>query len=402
MKISNSFLFDQAIKNIQISQSDVAKSRERIASGKSLVRPSDDTSKLRSIEILKSQQRKIESFDQTINFLTDRYKLEESVLGSASDILIRLKELAIQASNDTLSITDREIIGVEVESLRDELIAIANTRDVEGNFIFAGSKTENQPYVLDQDTGSVSYEGDNRRLFAAVSETRNIQSNTDGSEIFRGVDREKRTFELEGIDRAGTFNFRVGKSVIEIEIESPLTEEGIARSVESALARSEISSEVDVELVDGIPNLSVTLTGLESLALDGIEVTQGDASSNPLDVTETSSERVGIAFFEMIGDFLTALKNDDRGDIARSVSELTSAQENMAISLGSIGAKLNNLERQGDINADYRFRLDQLLSGEEDLDYAKAVTQFNAEMVRLEATQASFAKVAQLSLFQFI
>jgi flagellar hook-associated protein 3 FlgL len=402
MKISNSFLFDQAIKNIQISQSDVAKSRERIASGKSLVRPSDDTSKLRSIEILKSQQRKIESFDQTINFLTDRYKLEESVLGSASDILIRLKELAIQASNDTLSITDREIIGVEVESLRDELIAIANTRDVEGNFIFAGSKTENQPYVLDQDTGSVSYEGDNRRLFAAVSETRNIQSNTDGSEIFRGVDREKRTFELEGIDRAGTFNFRVGKSVIEIEIESPLSEEGIARSVESALARSEISSEVDVELVDGIPNLSVTLTGLESLALDGIEVTQGDASSNPLDVTETSSERVGIAFFEMIGDFLTALKNDDRGDIARSVSELTSAQENMAISLGSIGAKLNNLERQGDINADYRFRLDQLLSGEEDLDYAKAVTQFNAEMVRLEATQASFAKVAQLSLFQFI
>jgi flagellin-like hook-associated protein FlgL len=235
-----------------------------------------------------------------------------------------------------------------------------------------------------------------------VSETRNIQSNTDGSEIFRGVDREKRTFELEGIDRAGTFNFRVGKSVIEIEIESPLSEEGIARSVESALARSEISSEVDVELVDGIPNLSVTLTGLESLALDGIEVTQGDASSNPLDVTETSSERVGIAFFEMIGDFLTALKNDERGDIARSVSELTSAQENMAISLGSIGAKLNNLERQGDINADYRFRLDQLLSGEEDLDYAKAVTQFNAEMVRLEATQASFAKVAQLSLFQFI
>jgi len=402
MKISNSFLFDQAIKNIQTSQSDVAKSRERIASGKSLVRPSDDTSKLRSIEILKSQQRKIESFDQTINFLTDRYKLEESVLGSASDILVRLKELAIQASNDTLSITDRDIIGVEVESLRDELIAIVNTRDVEGNFIFAGSKTEDQPYVLDQDTGSVSYEGDNRRLFAAVSETRNIQSNTDGSEIFRGVDREKRTFQLSGIDQAGTFNFRVGKAVIEIEIEAPLTEEGVAQSVESALAKSEISSVVDVEMVDGLPSLTVTLTGLESLALNGIEVTQGDASSSPLTVAETSSEREGIAFFAMIGDFLSALKNDDRGDIARSVSELTSAQENMAISLGSIGAKLNNLERQQDINADYRFRLDQLLSGEEDLDYAKAVTQFNAEMVRLEATQASFAKVAQLSLFQYI
>ena len=106
MKISNSYLFDQATKNMQTAQSDVSKSRERIASGKSLVRPSDDTGKLRSIEILKSQQRKIESYDKSMNFLTDRFQLEESVLGSASDILIRVKELAIQAANDSFSSSD--------------------------------------------------------------------------------------------------------------------------------------------------------------------------------------------------------------------------------------------------------------------------------------------------------
>ena len=106
MKISNSYLFDQAINNMQTAQSDVSKSRERIASGKSLVRPSDDTGKLRSIEILKSQQRKIESYDKSMNFLTDRFQLEESVLGSASDILIRVKELAIQAANDSFSSSD--------------------------------------------------------------------------------------------------------------------------------------------------------------------------------------------------------------------------------------------------------------------------------------------------------
>ena len=183
MKISNSFLFDQATKNIQTAQSDVAKSREKIATGKSLVRPSDDTSKLRSIEILKSQQRKIESYDKSINFLTDRYKLEDGILGSASDILIRLKNLAIQAANDTMATADRDIIAVEVKNLRDELVSLGNTRDVEGNFIFSGSKTETQPFVVDVATGDVSYAGDNRRLFAAVSESRTIQSNTDGTEI---------------------------------------------------------------------------------------------------------------------------------------------------------------------------------------------------------------------------
>ena len=77
MKISNSYLFDQAVRNIQTTQSDVSKSREQIASGKSIVRPSDDTSKLRSIEVLKSQQRKVESYDKGMNYLTDRFQLEE-------------------------------------------------------------------------------------------------------------------------------------------------------------------------------------------------------------------------------------------------------------------------------------------------------------------------------------
>ena len=112
MKISSSLLFDQATKNIQTAQSDVSKSRERLASGKSLVRASDDTSKVRSIEILKSQQRKVESYDKSMNFLMDRYKLEESVIGSASDILIRLKDLAIQAANDSFSSSDLSLIHI--------------------------------------------------------------------------------------------------------------------------------------------------------------------------------------------------------------------------------------------------------------------------------------------------
>ena len=187
MKISNSYLFDQATKNMQTAQSDVSKSRERIASGKSLVRPSDDTGKLRSIEILKSQQRKIESYDKSMNFLTDRFQLEESVLGSASDILIRVKELAIQAANDSFSSSDRDIIAIEVESLRDELLAIANTRDVEGNFIFSGSKSDTKPFLMDESTGAVQYAGDNRRLFTGVSDSRVLESNTDGTQIFQPV-----------------------------------------------------------------------------------------------------------------------------------------------------------------------------------------------------------------------
>ena len=138
------------------------------------------------------------------------------------------------------------------------------------------------------------------------------------------------------------------------------------------------------------------------MVIDGVDVTQSQGDSSAVSVATTESTTEGIDFFGVVGDLYKALSNDTRGDIGRAVSELTSAQESIAIAAGSIGAKLNNLDRQQDINADFRLRVDQLLSTEEDLDYSKAVTQFNAEMVRLEATQASFARVAQLTLFEYI
>ena len=54
------------------------------------------------------------------------------MLSSASDILIRLKELAIQAANDTLSGTDRDIIAAEAKNLRDELCRLQTQETSKG------------------------------------------------------------------------------------------------------------------------------------------------------------------------------------------------------------------------------------------------------------------------------
>ena len=323
------------------------------------------------------------------------------MLSSASDILIRVKELAIQAANDTLSTADRDIIATEVDNLRDELIAIANTRDVSGNYIFSGSKSDSQPFVTNETTGAVNYSGDNRALFTAVSDSRTLQSNTDGTEVFKPVSRTTSTFELKGIDLGGNYNFKVDDALIEFEIPSSASTTDIKSKVEMALSVSGVSSTVAVDMVAGKPEITLTLTGEAGVALTGVEVTKGSDSA-PLTATLKASSSPGVDFFKMLGDFHAALKSDVRSDISRAVSELSSAQGNIAGSLGEIGGKLNTVQRQQDINADLSLQVDSLLSSEEDLDYAKAVTQFNAEMVRLEATQATFAKVAQLSLFQFI
>ena len=89
-------------------------------------------------------------------------------------------------------------------------------------------------------------------------------------------------------------------------------------------------------------------------------------------------------------------------NIQRALGEISALHDGLALAIGKVGSEIQSVETQMEVNADARLRLQSMLSAEEDLDFAEAITRFNQEMTRLEATQTSFAKVAQLSLFDFL
>ena len=63
---------------------------------------------------------------------------------------------------------------------------------------------------------------------------------------------------------------------------------------------------------------------------------------------------------------------------------------------------MNMVDQQTSIIEDTTLNLKSTLSSIEDLDYASAITKMNQQMLSLEAAQASFAKVSQLNLFNYI
>lgn len=150
MKISTTLSFQRSLDSMQETQAQVAQTREQFASGKAIVRPSDDTMKVSSIENLDRAITKEETYQVMMGQLKDRYQLEETALTNGSDLLVRIKELALQGANATLSAKDREIIAVEVKGLRDELLSIANSRDEHGNSVFAGATQKSPPFKLRQ------------------------------------------------------------------------------------------------------------------------------------------------------------------------------------------------------------------------------------------------------------
>ena len=70
--------------------------------------------------------------------------------------------------------------------------------------------------------------------------------------------------------------------------------------------------------------------------------------------------------------------------------------------MADVGSRMSTVDSQRDILADTKLRYQELLSNAEDLDYATAVTKLSAQMLSLEAAQASFAKISQLNLFNYL
>ena len=118
-----------------------------------------------------------------------RYTAEETALSSSNDLLIRMKELGIQAANDTLGSDDRKAIGVEMKALRDQLLSLGNTRDDSGNYLFSGTRV-NTPAFAEDAYGVVVYQGDQTQTRIPAGVERTVQFTRAGTDVFSRVVRE--------------------------------------------------------------------------------------------------------------------------------------------------------------------------------------------------------------------
>ena len=112
------------------------------------------------------------------------------------------------------------------------------------------------------------------------------------------------------------------------------------------------------------------------------------------------AERIG--FFTVINDLIESMELSDTARIDRGIAEMDSLIQSTAILIADIGSRLNIADDQINIMEETKIRYKNLISSAEDLDYSTAVTELSSEMLALEAAQSSFARISQLSLFDYI
>lgn len=199
MKISSSFLFARAVDQMSTLQNNLAKTQSQLAAGKQVLQPSDAPDQVATIERYKSLLSRSDSYQNTINSVNSRLQTEDSALASVSTVLIRMKELSIQAANDTLGSSDRQALASEMQGLRDQVLSLANSQDSSGNYIFGGSRVSAPPFV-GTDGESPVYRGDQSRMAVPVGDQRSVMINRPGTEVFGSAVRTDANGQASGVE----------------------------------------------------------------------------------------------------------------------------------------------------------------------------------------------------------
>lgn len=187
MRISTTWSQQLGVNAMLDQQTKVSKTQIQLSSGVKILQPADDPVASAQILAFKQEIDQTDQYQRNIGMARDRNRLEESTLASAEDILFRVRELAIQAGDGVLNANDRLSIKAEIDQLLDNMLGLANTKNANGEFIFAGYKTDTKPFEFDSAAGEYAFFGSADQRQIQISPERRVADGDSGFLVFEEI-----------------------------------------------------------------------------------------------------------------------------------------------------------------------------------------------------------------------
>lgn len=130
-----------AHRNMGVNNTAAGKSMEKLSSGLRINRAGDDAAGLAISEKMRGQIRGLTQASRNSADGISMIQTAEGALNETTNILQRMRELAVQASNDTNTTSDREEIQKEINALTEEVDRIANNTEFNTQKLLNGSKS---------------------------------------------------------------------------------------------------------------------------------------------------------------------------------------------------------------------------------------------------------------------
>ena len=192
LSINTNVMSLNAQRNLGTSQSALAKSMQRLSSGLRINSAKDDAAGLSISDRMTSQIRGLNQAARNSNDGISLAQTAEGALQETTNILQRMRELAVQSANDTNSSSDRTSLQAEVNQLKQEMTRIADTTEFNGKKLLDGSMTTAQFQVGANANQTISF-GITSAKAASLGNNALTSSNATGQlRVLKGPPQQQR------------------------------------------------------------------------------------------------------------------------------------------------------------------------------------------------------------------
>lgn len=401
MRLSTAAIHRTSIDAILDQQTRLARTQEQVTSGKRFQTSAEDPIAATRAAALDRTVAENAQFDRNSNIIESRLSYEEQSLADVTLLLQKARDLALQGANSSLGQGERDMLNTELRQLRAELVDIANRDDGNGEYLFSGTSTSTKPFAAG--VAGVSYLGDQTTRLVRVSSSQAIADGHTGTDVFMNLTQANGTFRT-AVNAANT-----GSGTIDVgTVVDP-----------SAWVRDNytlrFTSPTDwVVEDDTLPTPTTIATGTgftsgQTISFLGVRVTVTGvpATGDAFSVTPAGDTDM----FAVLDDLIATLRGgvglpSDKAvfqhGIGESIADLDQGLARVLSVRAEVGTRLSAIDHATQAREVEAIDLQQLLSDLRDVDYAEAIGRLNQEYAGLQAAQAAYTKIAQLSLFDYL
>ncbi|MGX1191926.1 flagellar hook-associated protein FlgL [Metabacillus sp. SLBN-84] len=182
MRVTQSMLAANSLRNLSKSYEKMGTYQDQLATGKKISRPSEDPVVAMKGMHYRTNLTEVEQYQRNISEAYQWMENSEAGIEQGTQVLQRVRELVVQASNGTNSPEDLKAIGAEIKQLKEDLVGSANSQ-VAGNYIFNGTETKKAPVTLNAD-GTVTVLVDKSPFEVEVSKGVSLKANINSDNVF--------------------------------------------------------------------------------------------------------------------------------------------------------------------------------------------------------------------------
>jgi len=382
MRVTTKTMTDTMTRYLTMHNKQLYKVQEQIASQKKINRPSDDPSGMRRILGYRNRIATIDQYLNNIARAKSRLEISELTLDMVDDSLGVVREIAwTQAKGTTDS---RNLAAQQVRDLSDQLRGLANTT-FGNNYMFSGHQTDTPPYdhIVE--------------ISAATPGTLDFGLATDAANVtIRIQDKDGNVVRTIAPADVGPGSDGIN-SVVWDGLDdggAPIADGHYRFTVEALDAAN--NSVPDYPLYNGDDGeLKIILGEGTQLAFDA----DGRNIFSPLN---PDGSPAGINVFEVLADLVNALENDDGAAIDAQIRLLDIARVQINEIRGANAPKMYQLENTEEFWANYKPKLQQLLSDTENVDLNEAAMKLQTIELAYQTTIATAARIIQPGLIDFL